>query len=132
VSAHAVNSSGAVDAVARHLDVLLLVLALPIVVLAGLPLVGYLAGAAVWVVQRFLGDAIERRARAAADIRVQMGVVMASIMVRIWLVAVVILAVGLSVERADGAIAAITVLAAFTVYFLSSLILWPARRSSAR
>jgi hypothetical protein len=61
-----------------------------------------------------------------------MGVVMASIMVRIWLVALVILAVGLSVERADGATAAITVLAAFTVYFLSSLIMWPARRSSTR
>jgi hypothetical protein len=117
--------------VLRYLDVLLIVLALPFVVLAGLPVIGYLAGGGVWIAQRLVGDFIEARAARASDIRVRMGVTMASIMIRIWLVALVILAVGLSVERADGAIAAITVLCAFTLYFLNTLIMAPSRRSTS-
>jgi hypothetical protein len=117
--------------VLRYLDVLLIVLALPFVVLAGLPVIGYLAGGGVWIAQRLIGDVIEARAARASDIRVRMGVTMASIMIRIWLVALVILAVGLTVERADGAIAAITVLCAFTLYFLNLLIMAPSRRSTS-
>ena len=112
---------------ARYLDVILIVMALPFVVLLGLPLLGYAAGGGVWIVQRALGDAVEARARAAADIRVQVGVTMASIMVRVWLVALVILAVGLTAERADGATAAVTVLVAFTIYFTVSIAMRPTR-----
>ena len=112
---------------ARYLDVILIVMALPFVVLLGLPLLGYAAGGGVWIVQRALGDAVEACARAAADIRVQVGVTMASIMIRVWLVALVILAVGLTAERADGATAAVTVLVAFTIYFTVSIVMRPTR-----
>jgi hypothetical protein len=48
---------------------------------------------------------------------------------RTWLVALTILAVGLAGERHDGLMAAVTVLAAFTVYFAMSLILGSTKES---
>jgi hypothetical protein len=51
--------------------------------------------------------------------------------VRVWLVGLTILAVGLLGERQDGLTAGITVLAAFTVYFATALILRPLERKSS-
>jgi hypothetical protein len=48
---------------------------------------------------------------------------------RSWLVALTILAVGLAGQREDGLMAAIVVLAAFTVYFAMSLILGSTQES---
>jgi hypothetical protein len=57
---------------------------------------------------------------------------MASALIRAWLVGLTILAVGLLAEREDGLTAGITVLAAFTVYFATSLILRPLERKPPR
>ena len=47
---------------------------------------------------------------------------MASIIARAWVVGLAILAVGLAGTRDDGAMAAATVLAAFTIYFAMNLL----------
>ena len=57
---------------------------------------------------------------------------MASLVLRAWLIGLTILAVGLIAEREDGLMAGITVLAAFTVYFATSLIVRPLERKSPR
>src|SRR3954451_15656343 len=51
----------------RYLDIVLVVAALPFVVFAGLPLLGYAVGALAWIVQRVIGMLLERRAGQSQD-----------------------------------------------------------------
>ena len=106
----------------RWLDVILVVLAAPFVVLTGLPVLGYVVGALAWIVNRALGVLVERRARAQEDVRKAVGLNLAALIARSWLVGLTILAVGLAGKREDGLTAAILVLAAFTLYFVTSLL----------
>ena len=107
----------------RWLDVVLVVLAAPFVVLLELPVLGYAVGAAAWIVNRAIGYAVERRAQASGDLRRAVGLNLAALIARSWLVGLTILAVGLAGEREDGLTAAVLLLAAFTLYFASSLLL---------
>ena len=117
--------------VLRYLDVLMVVLAAPFVVLTGLPVLGYVAGAAVWIVQRAIGVALESRMRSrAGDIRAQIGIGVGASLGRAWLVGLTILVVGLAGAREDGLMAAVLVLAAYTVYLVISLILRPLERNN--
>lgn len=127
-------ASGGFDApaVLRYLDVWLVILAAPFVVLLGAPVLGYAVGAIAWIIQRLAAVAIERRAARATDVKTALGLSMGSLIVRAWLIGLTILAVGLIAEREDGLTAGVTVLAAFTVYFATSLILRPLERKSPR
>jgi len=49
----------------RYLDLLLLALALPLFLAAGLPLAGWAVGGGAWVAQRALQEYLDRRARAS-------------------------------------------------------------------
>jgi hypothetical protein len=106
----------------RWLDVILVVLATPFALLMGAPALGYLVGAAAWIVSRVAGAVVERRTRATQDIRKTVGMNLGALIARSWLVGLTILAVGLAGDREDGLTAAILVLAAFTVYFVTSLL----------
>ena len=116
----------------RYLDVALLLLAAPFVVLLELPVLGYVVGAAAWIINRVAAIAIERRAAHTEDYRTALGLNMASLVLRAWLIGLTILAVGLIAGREDGLTAGVTVLAAFTVYFATSLILRPLERKPPR
>jgi hypothetical protein len=107
----------------RWLDVALVLLAAPFVVVAGLPVLGYVVGAVVWTVQRVAAHLLDVRARSHEDVRTTVGLQVAGIIGRGWLVALTILAVGLAAEREDGATAAVVVLAAFSVSFGMTLVL---------
>lgn len=132
--AEAAESGVVIDplAIVRYLDVVLLVLAAPFVVLLGAPLLGFAVGAVAWTLQRVAAVAIERAAARQADYKRALGLNMASLLVRAWLIGLTILAVGLLAEREDGLTAGITVLAAFTVYFATSLILRPLQGNPPR
>ena len=106
----------------RWLDVVLVVLAAPFVVLMDAPVLGYAVGAAAWIVNRVLGVLVERGAQASDDVRKAVGMNLGALIARSWLVGLTILAVGLAGEREDGLTAAILVLAAFTLYFVTSLL----------
>ena len=116
----------------RWLDVVLVVLAAPFVILTGLPVLGYAVGAAAWILNRAVGALVERRATAQADVRRAVGMNLGALIARSWLVGLTILAVGLAGEREDGLTAAILLLAAFTVYFVSSLLLRSFERNITR
>jgi hypothetical protein len=115
----------------RYLDVVVVVLALPFVALMGAPLLGYAAGAAAWIVQRGAAVALERHAAAKGDLRTTIGVTTAGMIARAWLVGLTILVVGTAGSRDDGVAAAVVVLAAFTLYFFTSLLLRSLERNSA-
>jgi hypothetical protein len=116
----------------RWLDVVLVVLAAPFVLLTGLPVLGYAVGAAGWILNRVIGVLVERRAGAQEDIRRAVGLNLGALIARSWLVGLTILAVGLAGEREDGLTAAILILAAFTLYFVSSLLLRSFERNTTR
>jgi hypothetical protein len=122
MSQHAIRSSDPAAAL-RFLDVGLIILALPFVVVADLPVLGYAVGAGAWIVQRIAGELVERRARAAADPRTEIGLTVGSIIARAWVVGLAIVAVGTAGSRDDGAMAAATVLAAFSIYFAMNVLL---------
>ena len=106
----------------RWLDVVLVVLAAPFVVLMDLPVLGYAIGAIAWIANRAIGVGVEKLATGQQDVRRAVGMNLFALIARSWLVGLTILAVGLAGEREDGLTAAILVLAAFTLYFVTSLL----------
>jgi hypothetical protein len=108
----------------RYLDLVLLAIALPIFLAAGLPMLGYAAGATAWLVQRGLQVVLNRKAAAADDPRTVVGIAAGSMIGRGWLVALTIFAAGLKDEDA-GLAAAVLVIVLFTAYFTVSMIMRP-------
>jgi hypothetical protein len=106
----------------RYIDVVLVVAALPLVVLADLPLLGYAIGTVAWIAARGSGVLLERWARRSTDPRRVVGLGFAGALGRAWLVGGAIIAVGLAGEREDGLMAAVLVAVAFTVYFGMTLV----------
>ncbi len=124
--AHAIASeTPAPMVVLRYLDIVALALALPVFLLAGFPLAGWLAGSGAWVAQRLLRDALERRARASEDIRTVAGLTAGSMIARGWLVALTVFVVGVSTNNETGLSAAVLVIALFTVHFSINMVLRP-------
>jgi hypothetical protein len=125
------NAVGSADSLApvRYADVAIIVLAAPFVILLGAPVLGYVVGVAVWIAQRILEAVLESAAR-RGDVRRAIGIKVASMIGRTWLIGVGILAVGLAAEREDGFTAAIVCLAAYTVHLATTLILRPLERNS--
>jgi hypothetical protein len=108
--------------VLRFLDVVVLALALPVFVVADLPLLGYAVGGGAWLVARSLGVLAERRVArslAAGDRRAALGTVAAAMLGRIWLVALAVLLVGLLADREDGLAAAVLAAGLVTSYLIS-------------
>lgn len=112
----------------RYLDLVVLAIALPIFVVAGLPLGGYAVAAAAWLAQRAIQAYTTRRAVAAQDARATVGLMAGSMIGRGWLVALSIFAVGVGDNRA-GLAAAVLCIALFTVYFTLNMILRPFQES---
>ena len=103
----------------RYGDLALLALALPIFIAAGWPLVGYAAAAGAWLIQFAMivfSNRASRAALAAGDRNRALGIVGATTLGRVWLVAMAILLVGLLGEREDGLAAAVLTLALVTVH----------------
>ena len=124
------NALGTADPLApvRYLDVVLVVLAAPFVVLLDLPVLGYAVGAGVWILQRVVEGALDHATR-ASDVRRAIGIKVASMIGRVWLIGIGVLAVGLSAEREDGFTAALVCLAAYTIHLATALILCPLERN---
>jgi hypothetical protein len=124
------NALGTADPLApvRYLDLILIVLAAPFVVLLDLPVLGYAVGAGVWFLGRILEAVLEQSAR-RSDVRRAIGVKVASMIGRTWLIGIGILAVGIAAEREDGFTAALVCLAAYTVHLATALILRPLERN---
>jgi hypothetical protein len=103
----------------KYLDLLVLAAALAVFLLGGLPMLGYAVGAAAWLAQRGIQALATRRANAelaAGNRQKAMGIVAATTLGRVWLMATVVLLVGLA-EREAGLSSAVLVLALFTVSF---------------
>jgi hypothetical protein len=103
----------------KYVDLLVLAVALAVFLLGGLPMLGYTVAAAAWLIQRGIQAFATKRAAAelAAGKRQRaMGVIAATTLGRVWLMATAVLLVGLA-ERQAGLSAAVLVLVLFTISF---------------
>jgi hypothetical protein len=110
--------------VLRYGDLVLLALALPAFIIAGWPLLGYAVAAVAWLVQRGIQHLATRRARvsmASGERRAALGIMGATMLARVWLIALAVLVVGL-IEREAGLAAALLSVALFTLYFGSQVL----------
>lgn len=115
----------------RYIDLALVVFALPLVIAAGAPLTGYAIGAAGWFAARGGGELMERRAK-TMEPRSGIGMLVAAMMGRAWVVAVAAIVARAVGGRDDGLTAVLLALAAFTVYFAMSIAMRQSQRSVPR
>jgi hypothetical protein len=118
------SSEGSVLIWLRYLDLVVLVAALPVFLVGGFPIAGYLVGGGAWIAQRLLQAALAQRARDSKDPRTVVGLTAASMILRGWLVAVWIFLLGVS-DKDAGLAAALLVISLFTVYFAMEMALRP-------
>ena len=114
-------------AVLRYLDVVLLVLAAPILLLIGVSAPGYLIGAAAWIVLRAAGVAVERVAQ-ATDPNRAIGVRLGFMLGRLFALALTVVLVRRGAGRDAGLAALIVIVFAFTIHLGISAITRPRTR----
>jgi hypothetical protein len=107
--------------VLRNVDLAVLVIALPVFLAAGFPILGWVTGAGLYVAQRVVRAYAQRRAERAYDPRTTVGLLAGSMLARGWIVSGTILAVGLTTKSSVGLSSAVLFLATFTVAFTMAL-----------
>jgi hypothetical protein len=103
----------------KYVDLLALVAALAVFLLGGFPLLGYAVAAAAWLAQRGIQVLAGRRSKqllAAGNRQKAMGVIAATTLGRVWLMATAVLLVGLAVREA-GLASAVLLAVLFTISF---------------
>jgi hypothetical protein len=110
-----------------YFDLVVLLLALPVFLIGGVPIVGYVTGGGIWLIQRGIQEYANRKAKATNDPRKVVGIAAGSMIGRGWLVALTILGVYFAAGSDDrvGLSAAVLVIVLFTAYFTVSMILRP-------
>lgn len=103
----------------KYVDLLLLAAALVVFLIAGLPLLGYAVAAAAWLGQRGIQALANRRSQEQLRVRNRqkaMGIIAATTLGRVWLMATAVLLVGIA-ERQSGLAAAVLLAVLFTASF---------------
>lgn len=111
--------------VLRNLDLVLLALALPVFLLAGLPLLGYATGLVIWLMWRTIGAYAERKAVETTDVGRMAAITTGSMIGRGWLMGLTLIAVGLSAGDDVGLSAALLCVLLFTTSFTTKLVARP-------
>lgn len=102
----------------RNVDLVVLAVAIPVWIAAGLPILGYAAAAVSWVTARQFQAFVERRAREKGQRKAMLGARAASLLGRLYLVTIAVFVAGL-VEREAGLTGGVLAVAVFTFYFVS-------------
>jgi uncharacterized membrane protein YkgB len=103
----------------KYVDLVVLAAALAVFLVADLPMLGYAVAAFVWLLQRGIQMLAQRRSNEAlrnGNRQRAMGLVAASTLGRVWMMATTVLLVGIA-QRTAGLSSAILLLALFTISF---------------
>jgi hypothetical protein len=98
----------------RFFDVVLLVVAAPIMLLIGVPAAGYLLGAGAWIALRALGLGTEHAASTTSDVNRQIAIRMGFMFARLFALALAVIIARQSSEH-DGLTALVIIVVAFTI-----------------
>jgi hypothetical protein len=105
----------------RYLDLAVLILALPIFVAADLPLFAWAGVTVAWLLQRAAQALFMRQAQASGNPRSAVGLMSVSLIGRVWLLALAVLAIGL-IDRDSGLPAAVLTAVTFQVWFTAFIV----------
>ncbi len=123
-----VTSEGGGDlSVLNWLDVVLLVVAAPIMILIGVSAAGYAAGAGAWIALRILGIPVERLAADAREPGRQIGLRLGYMLGRLFVLALAVVLVRKGSGQDAGLTALVVIVFAFTVQLAVSAINRPRR-----
>ena len=111
----------------RYADVVLIVVAAPILLLMGVPASGYAIAAGAWIVLRALGVAMDARA-ASARPQQEISLRLAYLLGRLFLLALTVILVRQGDGRNPGLTALCVIVFAFTVELIVSTATRPRRR----
>ncbi|MDQ6816913.1 MAG: hypothetical protein M3018_05825 [Actinomycetota bacterium] len=100
--------------VLRYIDVAILVVAAPVMLLIGVPALGYGVGAGVWIVLRAVGAGVERLATASAP-RSEVNLRLAYLLSRLFLLAIAVILIRKQAGQDDALAALCVIVFAFTV-----------------
>lgn len=115
-----------------YMDVVLLVVAAPIMLLIGVPATGYCVAAGAWIALRAVGVAVERYAAATPDANRQIAVRMGYMLGRLFTLAIVVILMRRSGGQDGGLTALAVVVFAFTVQLVTSAFTRPRSSSNRR
>ena len=108
-----------------YLDVVLLVVAAPIMLLIGVPAVGYLVGAGAWILLRVVGIGVDRLAASIGDPNREITLRLAYLIGRLFLLAIAVILVRNGSGRDDGLTALLVIVFAFTTQLVTSFLTRP-------
>ena len=108
------DQGGRIATLARYADLVLLVLALPLFILAELPMAAYAAVGAAWLAQRGVQHLAETRMARAAQRQTALQLIAVSFMARLFVLTVAILLVGILGDDETGLAAAVLAAALVT------------------
>jgi hypothetical protein len=112
----------------RYADVVLIVLAAPLVLLMGVPASGYAIAAGAWIVLRGLGAGVESLAAGSSQPQREIGLRMGYLLGRLFLLALTVILV----RKGDGRDAGLTALCVIVFAFTVELVLSAAYRPRKR
>jgi uncharacterized membrane protein YkgB len=101
----------------KHVDLLVLAAAAVVFAVCGFPLLGYIAAATAWLAQRGIQWLAQRRSTESlknGNRQRAMGIIAATTLGRVWLMATVVLIVGIA-QRTAGLSSAILLAVLFTI-----------------
>ncbi len=111
-----------------YLDIVLVLVAAACALALGAPSAGVTVGAVAWIVVRGASLVADRRIEEVDDPRRRLGLGVALRMLRVWVLACAIIAVGVTSSRANALATALVIFGAFSVYFAVSAVQHRQRR----
>jgi hypothetical protein len=121
------TSEPAAPALLRYLDVVLVIVAAPIMIAIGVSATGYAIGGGAWIALRAAGDVLERNEALHADPRTDISVRLGYMLSRLFLLAVAVILARTQGGRDVGLTALVVIAVAFTVQLAVSAVTRPRR-----
>ena len=120
MSTHALRTSESPRSlrIARNADLIVLAIALPVWIAAGLPMLGWAATTVAWLATRWFQAWVEARAIAKGSRQAALGARAATLLGRLYLVTIAVFVAGL-IDREAGLSAGVLAVVVFTAYFIA-------------
>ena len=112
----------------RYIDVVVLIVAAPILLLIGVSAGGYAIGAGTWIVLRVIGVGVDRWANAAKSANQQITLRLSYLLTRLFLLALAVILARQGGGRGAGLTALAVIVFAFTAELVISAATRPRRR----
>jgi hypothetical protein len=128
VSVNAAAISESPVPILRYLDVVLVVLAAPIMLLIGVSASGYLIGGAVWIALRVVEIAVERYAATTTEPGRAIGIRLGFMLGRLFVLAIAVILVRKGNGQDAGLAALAVIVVAFTTHLAVSAVARPRTR----